>query len=211
MRETLSGIKAQEQEVIARQLSQLAHEAHRNIFNELTQSGIDFYETHDGRDIRLQIIKEYQLWRDRCISSAESLVESFLKYCKELNIDPVIAIGLIRETLDKLIEDTSRSLELSLKTFSVFEPESYPKYVNEAEELRPYLTKRITEIIENAKDGYCRGALIFRYEQSPGWIGRFWHNQWQTILLGFLTAAGGAIATLLWPTIKTSVSSWLGQ
>ncbi len=207
----MSTAKPKEHEVLARQLAQLSHEAHRDIFNELVQSGIDFYETHGGRDIRLQILREYQIWRDRCINSAESIASSFLKNCKELNVDPMDTVYIFQEAVTKLVDDTSHSLKLSHKTFSVLEPDTYPQYVSEAEKLRPYLNKRMSEIVENAKDGYCQGALIYRHEKPTNWIVQFWRNQWQTILFGLLAAAGGAIVTLIGPTVKTAISSWFRQ
>lgn len=207
----MSDAKRKENDLLARQLDQLAHEAHREIFNELVQSGIEFHESHGGRDIRLQMLKDYQIWRDRCVASAESISSKFLINCKELKIDQNKSLHVLQETMTNFINDSHHSLELNHKTYSILQPTLYHQYVSEAEELRPYLDKRIAEIVENAKDGFCQGRLIYRHEKSPHWIIQFWRDQWQKILVGVLAAAGGAIAALIGPTLKTAITAWLNQ
>lgn len=203
--------KRKEDDLLARQLAQLAHEVYRDIFNELVQSGIEFHESNGGRDIRLQILKNYQIWRDRCVASAESIADKFLINCKELKLDQNESLHVLQETMSKFVDDTYHSLVLNHKTYSMLQPELYSQYVSAAEELRPYLDKRISEIVENAKDGFCQGRLVYRHEKKPSWIIRFWRDQWQKILVGVLAAAGGAIAALIGPTLKTAITSWLNQ
>jgi hypothetical protein len=139
-------------EILARQLSQLVRDAKRDLINELTRAATQYYENEPPRDIRLHIIGQYQLWRDQCISSSESIAENYLNNCILLNINYGSCSYILEESLASLLNETYNSVELKKQD---------AQYSAEAEGMmRPFLERRISEIIENAKDGFCRGIFI---------------------------------------------------
>jgi hypothetical protein len=150
---TLSTNKNQKLEIIARQLSQLAREAQRELINELIQERCEYLSRNKGSDIRLHIISLHQKRRDKCISASESIAENYLNNCNSLSINHADGISILKQTLDDFIDDTYNSLKK-------YVPIPNEQFSSEAEGMmRPTLERRIPEIIENAKDGFCRGKF----------------------------------------------------
>ena len=142
-------------EILGRQLSQLVRDAKRDLINELTRSALEYYKEENYRYIRLHIKNLYQLWRDQCISSSESISENYLNNCILLNINYSSSIYILEESLASLVNETYKSVELRSNS------ERYEQYSAEAEgDMRPFLERRMSEIIENAKDGFCRGIFV---------------------------------------------------
>ena len=151
----MTGGQNKAMEIIARQLSQLVRDAHRDLFNELMRDSTEFYKRDSHHDIRRHIISQYLKWRDLCISSSELIAENYLSNCITLNINYSNCIAILEKFLVLLVNDTYKSLNLDCNS------ERYEKYSSEAESMmRPFLERRISEIIENAKVGFCKGIFI---------------------------------------------------
>lgn len=155
----MNGTNDKVKESLARQLSQLVRDAKRDLMNELMRAAIEYYNKKNHNDIRLHTISQYQLWRDQCTTSSESIAENYLKNCIVLNINYSNCIYILEKSLSSLLNETYKILELDCKT------EQHKPYTYEAEEMmRPSVERRISEIIENAKDGFCRGIFIAQRE-----------------------------------------------
>lgn len=189
-------------QVIERQLTQFLRDIHKDLFSELISSELEFSKKGEGKDRQSQITHLYYIWRDCCISGAEKSALNYLQHCNEIGLSQSKEIQCLDDVLSNFTKDTFKTLELNYKTDSIIESDKYAGYIADGKGIRLHLEKRITEIIENAKDGYCEGKLIYRFKKPDSLIVVFFKNQWEKIVLGILTVAGGGIIAWATPVVK---------
>jgi hypothetical protein len=137
-----------EVEKISQQLYQLAREGSYELIKRLTQASIEYHESKIDYNPVLHIKISCQERRNECISVAESLADIYLKNCSTFSINPDDNIYFLKQAIDKLIEDTYSSLKSHCGYISIGLLGSWEKYFYEEEgEIRPYLERRILEII----------------------------------------------------------------
>lgn len=180
--------------VLKRQISEKARDAKVKLMNSIHQSALGVLEE---KSFKVQLARLNDLHRKISIRGLNNLAEIYLENCKLLELDQSELVNILSQEFEEFVI-WGQKLHLStLDMLAIGLSVQDKAHFDNAKKTNPYVDKRAMEIVENAKEGFCNGVLVYRKEKNQSFILEFWGDQWKKILTASILGVGTLLLAFL--------------